>query len=35
MDLGIGESFEAGVASSKIVIAVSIILILLLGVSIW
>lgn len=35
MDLGIGESFEAGVASSKIVITVSTILILLLGVSIW
>ncbi len=35
MDLGIGESFEGGVAGSKIVFAVSIVLIALVGVCIW
>ena len=35
MDAGIGESLEGGKLGSKIVIAVSVILILLLGVWVW
>ena len=35
MDMGIGETLEGGVAGSKIVFAVSLVLIVLLGVCIW
>lgn len=35
MDLGIGETFEGGVLGSKIALAVSIIIIAMLGVCIW
>jgi succinate dehydrogenase / fumarate reductase cytochrome b subunit len=35
MDLGIGETLEGGTLGSQIVLAVSVIVILLLGVWIW
>ena len=35
MDLGYGENFEAGVASSKLVYAVTVILAILVGVWLW
>lgn len=35
MDLGIGETMEGGILGSRIVIAVSVVLILLAGVWIW
>lgn len=35
MDLGVGETMEGGIAGAKIVIAVSAILIVLVGVCIW
>ena len=35
MDFGIGESFEGGVLGSRIVIALSLVLIILAGVLIW
>lgn len=35
MDMGIGESLESGRTGAKIVIGISVILIILLGVSIW
>lgn len=35
MDMGIGESLEGGVAASKAVLVISVILILLVGAWIW
>jgi succinate dehydrogenase / fumarate reductase, cytochrome b subunit len=35
MDMGIGESLEGGKLGSKIVIAVSVVVIVLAGVWIW
>jgi len=35
MDMGIGESLESGLLASKIALAVSLVLILLIGVWIW
>lgn len=35
MDLGVGESLEGGIAASKLVFAVSVILIVLVGAWIW
>lgn len=35
MDLGVGETLEGGKLGSKVVIAISVILIVLLGVWIW
>lgn len=35
MDMGYGETLEGGVAAAKLVIAISVVLILLLGAFIW